>query len=183
MPASVPLYHEVFQRVRTLTAPQALRRTAVTRLSLLITGLIAAQSAVLARIAAELDALDLTAATEVASIERRLRRTLNDARLLPATCYHAELRRTLDWRRLLQGSRRVVLAVDDSSNADRLHLFRLSLVYWGGALPLAWAVWEQNAAQPPGHYWAQVDAVLAQVTALLPPGLTVVVTEIGRAHV
>jgi hypothetical protein len=176
MPASVPLYHEVFQRVRTLTAPQALRRTAVTRLSLLITGLIAAQSAVLARIAAELDALDLTAATEVASIERRLRRTLNDARLLPATCYHAELRRTLDWRRLLQGSRRVVLAVDDSSNADRLHLFRLSLVYWGGALPLAWAVWEQNAAQPPGHYWAQVDAVLAQVTALLPPGLTVVVT-------
>ena len=33
---------------------------------------------------------------------RRLRRTLNDARLLPATCYHAELRRTLDWRRLLR---------------------------------------------------------------------------------
>ena len=49
-----------------------------------------------------------------------------------------------------------------------------SLLYWGGALPLAWALWEQNTPQPPGHYWAQFDPVLAAVAALLPAGVEVV---------
>ena len=42
-------------------------------------------------------------------------------------------------------------------------------------LVLAWAVWDQNVAQPTGHYWQQVDQVLDQVAGLLPAGLRVVV--------
>jgi hypothetical protein len=69
----------------------------------------------------------------------------------------------------------VVLIVDESSKADQIHLFRVSLAYWGGALPLAWAVWAQNAALAEGQYWREVDRVLAQVAALLPAGVKVLV--------
>jgi hypothetical protein len=181
MPASASLYHELFQRLLPFMQAAGLGQPAVRRLALLITGLIAAQSCVLARIAAALFALELTRAREPEHVERGLRRTLNDPRLTPAACYHAELAALLDWPGLLQGSRRVVLAVDESSHGAAYHLLRVSLPYWGGALALAWAVWEQNVAQPPGHYWAQVDQVLDQVAGLLPPGVAVVVVA-DRAY-
>ena len=82
----------------------------------------------------------------------------------------------LDWATLLRGDRRVVLAVDDSSHTARIHLLRISLTYWGGSLPLAWALWPQNVAQAPGHYWDQLDTLFAQVAPLLPGGLEVIVT-------
>ena len=168
MPVSGTLYHEVFQRLCPFMAAAGLGRPAVRRLALLITGLIAAQSCVLARIAAALCTLELTRARVPEHVERGVRRTLSDPRLTPAACYHAELAGLLDWPGLLQGSRRVVLAIDESSNADRYHLLRVSLPYWGGAVALAWAVWEQNVAQPAGHYEAQIDRVLDQVAGLLP---------------
>jgi hypothetical protein len=175
MPAPDALYHEVFQRLRAPMAGAGLGQPAVRRLAVLITGVIAAESGVLARIAAAVFTLGLTRAREPEHVERGLRRTLSDRRLLPAACYQPALADLLDWPGLLQGSRRVVLAVDESSHTDAYHLLRVSLPYWGGAVALAWAVWEQNVAQPPGHYWEQVDQVLAQVAALLPPGLEVVV--------
>jgi hypothetical protein len=181
MPVSGTLYQEVVQRLGPLMAPAGLGQPAVRRLAVLITGLIAAQSGVLARIAAAVYTLELTQAQAPEHVERGLRRTLNDARLTPTACYHAELAELLDWRGLVQGSRRVVLAVDESSHTDAYHLLRVSLPYWGGAVVLAWAVWEQNVAQPAGHYWAQMDQVLAQVAALLPPGLEVVVVA-DRAY-
>ena len=52
--------------------------------ALLVTGLLAAKSAVIAQIACELDALALTRATCADSIARRLRRTLNDPTRLGA---------------------------------------------------------------------------------------------------
>lgn len=181
MPASGGLYHEVFQRVAPTMAAAGLGRPAARRLALLITGLIAAQSGVLARIAAALFTLELTRAREPEHVERGLRRTLNDPRLTPAACYHTELAAVLDWPGLLGGNRRVVLAVDESSHTDRYHLLRVSLPYWGGALPLAWAVWAQNVAQPAGYYWQEMDRVLDQVAALLPPGVDVVVVA-DRAY-
>ena len=91
------------------------------------------------------------------------------------------LRHVLDWDQVLRGQRRVVLIVDESSKADDLHLFRVSLPYWGGSLPLAWCVWQQNVALPTGYYWQAVDGVLAQVAALVPAGLEVVVVA-DRAY-
>jgi hypothetical protein len=158
-----------------------LGRPAVRRLAVLITGLIAAQSCVLARIAAALCTLAVTRAREPEHVERGLRRTLNEPRLSPAACNHTELAGLLDWPGLLRGSRRVVLALDESSNAERYHLLRVSLPYWGGAVVLAWAVWEQNVAQPAGHYWAQMDRVLDAVAGLLPPGVEGVVVA-DRAY-
>jgi hypothetical protein len=168
------LYQTLLQRI-SAAVPATVRRSAVTRLALLVTGILAAKSTVLAQLAAELDALELTAATTPESIERRLRRTLNDPHLVPRTCYLPVLHHVLDWDHLLRGSRQVVLSVDDSTKTDQIHLFRVSLTYWGGSLPLAWAVWEQNVAQDEGHYWRQVDQVFDQVARLLPGRLQVVV--------
>jgi hypothetical protein len=181
MPVPAGLYHAVWERLEHCWPSAGRSRPALRRLSLLITGLIAARSCVLAQIAAELWALDVTGASAVASIERRLRRTLSDERLTPPTCYQAELASMLDWPRLLQRSRRVVLALDESSCGEAYHLLRLSLQYWGGALPLAWALSKQNAPLPPGDYWAPMDRVLAEVAALLPPGVDVVVVA-DRAY-
>ena len=174
MSAQLPLYQTILDRI-TAAVPSALRRSAITRLALLTTGILAAKSTVLAQIAAELHALDLTAAASPEHVERGLRRTLNDPLLQAHTCYSPVLQQVLDWDQLLRGSRQLVLSVDDSTKADQIHLFRVSLTYWGGALPLAWASWDQNVAQPTGHYWQQVDSVFDQVAALLPAGLSVVV--------
>jgi len=174
MSAHLVLYQTLLQRIAA-TLPSSIRRSTITRLALLVTGILAAKSTVLAQIAAELHALDLTDAACPEHIERRLRRTLNDPFLVPATCYAPVLHQVLDWDALRRGSRQVVLTVDDSSKADQIHLFRVSLTYWGGSLPLAWAIWDQNVAQDEGHYWRQVDHVFDQVAALLPGRLSVVI--------
>lgn len=175
MPALAPLYQTLLSRCAALMAP-LVPAASITRLCLLITGIIAAQSASLARIAAEIHTLALTDASQRSSVERRLRRTLNDAALQPATCYIPLLKQLLDWPSLLAGSREVLLAVDDSSKTDQIHLLRISLCYRGASLPLAWAVWPQNVAQAEGFYWQQIDLLFAQVADLLPAGLRVIVT-------
>ncbi len=176
MSAHNPLYQTVLQRLlRTIPPSAGVPQASTIRFCLLVTGLLAAQSAVLAQAASALLALHLTRATLVDSITRRLRRALDDPHLTPQTCYAPVLQHVLDWDHLLRGSRCIELLVDESSKTDQIHLFRVSLPYWGGALPLAWAVWPQNTALPEGAYWHAVDHVLAQVAALLPPGLSVTV--------
>lgn len=181
MATPVPLYQEVEAEIKQITASTRLRLTAVRRLALLVTGIIAAQSAVLNQVAAELAALGLTQTTAAESIARRLRRTLNDTRLTPPTCYAPALRTVLDWAAVQQGGHGIVLALDESSKADAVHLFRVSLPYRGGSLPLAWAVWPQNQPLATGEYWAHIEAVLAQVATVLPTGVEVVVVA-DRAY-
>jgi hypothetical protein len=173
MPAApAPLFQAVFHRLWCATRGQRVPLPSRRRLALLVTGIIAAKSCVLAQVAAEVLVLGVSRATSEAAIERRLRRTLADRHLDPATCYLPAV------RVVLAGppgpapggaARWVVLAADDSSKRDRIHLFRVSLAYWGGGLPLAWATWRQNAPLPDGRYWAEVDRVLDRVAALLPP--------------
>lgn len=181
MPAQVAVYQEVAAEIERITRSVGLRRTAVKRLALLVTGIIAAKSTVVAQVAAALFALDLTQAEQPESIGRRLRRTLSDQRLDPETCYRPVLAAAIDWAAVLRGSKRVVLIVDESSKADDLHLFRLSLAYWGGSIPLAWSVWEQNVAMAAGRYWQEVERVFAQAATVVPAGLEVVVVA-DRAY-
>ena len=182
MPAPAPLFQAVLHRIVAHTKAQGVPIASARRLVLLVTGLLAARSVVLAQVAAELLALGVTRATEAEHIERRLRRALGDRHLEPETCYTSALPKVLDWR-ALQGTRAVpgargvvVLAADDSSKADQIHLFRVSLCSRGGSLPLAWKAWAQNVPQPEGSYWAAVEAVLAQVATLLPADVAVVLT-------
>lgn len=181
MPAATPLYQQIEAQIKTVTAPHRVRASSVTRLALLVTGILAAKSCVLSQVAAELDALGLTAARGAAHIGRRLRRTLNDARLTVQTCYQPALVTMLAWEEVAATDGRLVLALDESSHTDRFHLLRLSLTYRGTAIPLAWALWEQNQPLAPGQYWAYLDQVLAEVAQVLPLGIPVVVVA-DRAY-
>ena len=126
MSAPLPLYQGITQR---LTAARAARipDSAIVRLALLVTGVLAAKSALLAHIAADLDARARTRATTPARIARRLRRTLTAPQLEQATCYAPVLHQVIDWDEVLRGRRRVVISLAESSQADDLHLFRVSL--------------------------------------------------------
>jgi hypothetical protein len=110
-----------------------------------------------------------------------VRRILGDDRLDPATCYEPALARILDWESVLATTRQVVLIVDESTDTDVIHLLRISLAYRGGSLPLVWAAWEQNVAQPEGFYWQTMDTLLERVAVMLPAGVTVIVTA-DRAY-
>jgi hypothetical protein len=174
MSAQLPLYQTLLQRFSE-AVPSSVPRSAITRLALLTTGMLTAHSSVLKQIAAELHHLELTQASCSEHIERRLRRTLDDPFLHPSLCYAPLLKKLLDWKQLLGSSRQIVITVDDSTKSDQLHLFRASLTFWGGAVALAWSLWEQNVRQDEGHYWKQVDFVFDQLQKLLPARATVVV--------
>lgn len=175
MSGQAPLYHHILTQIKQVTADHAIRQTSLVRLALVVTGIIAARSCVLRQVAAELFALGLTQAGSLESIERRLRRTLNDGRLSAERTYRPLLRQVVDWSPFAETGQPVVLIIDESSKTKQLHLLRVSLAYRGGSLPLAWAVWEQNRAQARGHYWRTMDRVLAAVAAVLPSGLEVIV--------
>lgn len=179
MSAHAPLFHDVCGRI-TQVCPH-LRKTARTRLALLVTGILTARSCVEGQIAEELLQLEITRATQEDSIARRVRRILNDTRLDPSSCYEPALAEILDWSRVLATNRSVVLIVDESADAAIIHLLRISLAYRGGSVPLVWAVWDQNVAQPVGSYWQTMDRLLERVAALLPAGVAVTVVA-DRAY-
>jgi hypothetical protein len=181
MPAQVPLYQEVEAQIKRVTAAAGLRATAARRLALLVTGILAARSAVVAQAAAALFALGVSGAGCAEIVARRLRRTLADARLEPQTCYAPALGGVVAWAEVRRAGGPVVVALDESSKAGEAHLLRASLAYRGASLPLAWAVWAQNQPLADGQYWAAVEAVLAAAAAILPADLAVVVVA-DRAY-
>ena len=167
MPATNPLYQDVFQMIKQIGTQNGVRQTSLARLSLLVLGLIEARSGAMRRIAEALDVLELTGATRLESIVRRLRRTLGDTRLEAETCYLPVLGDVLDWPALIAQGEPVLLIVDETSHTDEVHLLRLSVSYRGSAIPLAWAVWEQNTPRGDGQYWQQVDRVLERAARAL----------------
>jgi hypothetical protein len=181
MPVPNPLYQEVYRKLTDVGAKSRVRKTSLKRLALLSVGIVAAHSCVIQKVSAHLFALHLTDADKPESVARRMRRTVDDARLDSRTCYEPLLAEIIDWQVVLQGNKTVVLVVDESSKEDEIHRLRVGLCYWGGVLHLVQEVWEQNCAQPEGHYWKTVDDVLTRVQKILPEGLTVVVTA-DRAY-
>jgi hypothetical protein len=175
MSAPVPLFQVVFEEIKRVTRPAKLRVTAVRRLALLVTGLLASQHAALARIAAALETWELTAAHHPEHIERRLRRALNDERLDPATCYEPRATQVVAQAAQAAGEEPLVIAIDESSQDQRVHLFRASLVYRGSSLPLVWTAWDQTVRLPAGQYWRSVDEVLDRLAALLPADYPILV--------
>lgn len=174
MPAQQELYRVVEAKLQTVVA-ERVRITTMRRLALLITGLVAAQSSVVSQMAAGLWETGVSL-VQVESIARRLRRSLNDPQLTAATCYEPAVRTLIDWDGLRRRGKPAILALDESSQDERVHLLRVSLTYWGTAIPLAWEVWPQNEPLAAGEYWRRIDAVLDRVAALLPAGLEVILT-------
>lgn len=98
------------------------------------------------------------------SIERRLRRIANDARLTPEACLHPLARQHLQQ----VNAQRLVLAIDASTHTDRMVVLMVGVCYRGQCLPLAWESWEANVRLKEAGFWQRVDALLSQVAKLLP---------------
>jgi hypothetical protein len=156
------------------------------RLALLVGGLLVKRDCTLGALAAAVDGLAVSTAT-AESIERRLRRVLQDDRLdptqvLPALfgavlptlladllARHAASDRHASERHAGRVLVRVV--VDDTSHTDRVHLMVAGLAYRGLVVPLLVRTWEQNAPLAQGVYWTHLQGMLSDVQALLPPVL------------
>jgi Transposase DDE domain len=169
------LYPEVVSQIEAATAAERVRITTVRRVALLVVGLLSGKSSVLGQMATGLWEAGVSAAQR-ASIERRLRRSVHDGKVDAATCYAPAVRTMVDWAGLVKRRKPAVLALDESSQDERVHLLRVSLMYWGTAVPLAWSLWPQNAPLEEGAYWQAIEAVLDQAAALVPPGLAVILT-------
>jgi hypothetical protein len=166
MSAKDGLYQAVEERIEQAVVGERVRITTVRRLALLTTGLLAAKSSAVGPMASGLWETGVSEA-QVESIERRLRRSLNDRQLTAEACYGPAVRTMIAWPALIERHRPAILALDESSQEERVHLLRVSLTYWGTAVPLAWAS-GQNVGMEDGEYWRRMDVVLDQVAALLP---------------
>lgn len=138
------------------------------RLALLVRGMIEAQSACPARIAAALHKLGLRPA-QTASLERQIRRIENDPELQATLCVHPFARYHLRWGQ----PKALVLILDPTSQDERVMMLTAAVWYRGRALPLAWACWPANTPLAGPRFWERVGALLADVATLLPAGIPI----------
>ena len=169
------LYPVAVRQIEEATTSGGLRITTVRRLALLVVGLVAGKSSVVGQMASGLWERGVST-VQVPSIARRLRRCLHDPKLKVETCYTPALGTLVNWGGLIKRGKPVVLALDESSQDERVHLLRVSLTYWGTALPLAWKIWPQNTPLEDDAYWEAMDEVLEQVATIVPAGLAVIMT-------
>jgi hypothetical protein len=140
------------------------------RLSLLVSGILKGQSGAPARIAQAGHQLS-EGGTQPDSVERRVRRIENDAKICTATCFVPLV------QALLANSpfEQVLLIVDPSLQEDRVVLVSINLYYRGRALPLAWAIWPANHPLEGAGFWERIDQLLTSTQRLLPPAVAVTV--------
>src|SRR3954470_10893668 len=99
MSAKDGLYQVVEERIEGAVGGEGVRITTVRRLALMTTGLLAAKSSGAGPMAGGLWETGVSEA-QVESIERRLRRSLNDRRLTATTCYAPAVRTMVAWSAL-----------------------------------------------------------------------------------
>jgi hypothetical protein len=165
---SISLYPKIGRQVRQYLNP-AVDASSQERVVLLVVGIIGSKSVSPTKIAKAVKSLGLSDANQQ-SIERRVRRIENDPEISAALCFHPLARQRLRWGK----PRELRLALDPTTQDDRVVMLTVSVWYRGRALPLAWAVWPANQPlQGPG-FWARVAALLAVVADLLPAQVPVV---------
>lgn len=161
----------VYNRVQQLLSESVntgVHQPTIKRLALLVTGMIRAKSAAPARVAQAAYELHLSQA-DAESIERRLRRTENDAQVTVELCLHPLARQHL---RLGQ-PHALLLILDPTLQEDRAVMVAANVWYRGRSLPLAWTLWPANTPLEGAGFWQRVAELLDQVATLLPVGVPV----------
>jgi len=159
----------VYQQVRQMldqTLDQKVDDSTKERIALLVLGIIRAESASPARIAEALEQLGLTNAT-AESIERRIRRIENDPEILATTCFYTFAKQQLN----KQHPDEFIIALDPTTQDDRVVMVSASICYRGRTLPLAWVVWPANKPLEGDRFWKRISALLDVVKDLLPTGV------------
>lgn len=180
-----PLYEEVLAWVATHLRGTGYPRPFCKRLALLITGLLASDQATTGQLSTSLENLAITPA-KAESIDRRLQRILGDPRLdptllptlvrplLPDLLRSAILSHQANVNTAPTSHARfvgVTLILDESSQAEHVHLLIIGIPIGGVVLPLGVRTWQQNAPLPDGEYWTLVTSLLQEVQELLPAEL------------
>jgi hypothetical protein len=183
---SIGLAESVRQWVEGQLRPQGFTAPLIKRISLLVSGLLQAESARRGHLVFAIERLKVTSA-EPPSIARRVARVLNDPRLdaqrlLPfilTTPLQTLLAQVIREHALSEATDpqhqqhfpplRVV--VDESSKADEVHILVAGLPYQGIVIPLAIQVWKQNCPLAPNDYRANLTSLLASVEQIIPPVL------------
>lgn len=164
---------EVYQEIRAYLAgylqPQ-LSQWTLDRLVLLTSGMIKAQHAAPARMAAAGPGLSERGA-QAESIERRIRRIENDPKIAPKTCFRPLVKQLLVDSALQE----VLLIVDPTLQEDRVVLLSVNIWYRGRSLPLEWTLWPANRPLEGAGFWQRVAKLLRKVHRLLPRGVAVTV--------
>jgi len=184
--STTPVYGAVLGWLLAMLPHAEFHRPTCKRLALLVTGLLAGESATTSSLANTLFGLAITPAQEL-SIHRRIARSEADPQLDPSGVLPALFRPLLPT--LLKSALAshaanepsgayhharflgVRLVLDGCSKGEAVHFLTLGLAYQGLVLPLAVRCWEQNAPLPTGEYRAQVLSLLSEVNLLLPPDL------------
>lgn len=160
MSNSLALYSTLFRRVRQANPKEDPRRQSV--FVWLVVGVLLEQTVNLARLANVLPSGALAA-----SRERRLRRWLLNPHVRIRAYYEGLIRTALaEW-----AGRTVYLALDTTLLAGRLVICRVSLIYRGRAVPLAWQVYEGQSAT---LAWRRYRPVLSRTLKWLPPDTHVI---------
>ncbi len=160
MADSLNLYDTLFPVIRKAHPHEDARRLRVFVWA--VVGLLAEKT-----ISLPLIALAMVSTAQAASRIRRLRRFLANPHVSVRAYYDALIRGALaDW-----AGQRMELILDTTTVAGRLCILRVSLVYRGRAIPLAWQVYERKGVALPFKLYREV---LGHVRSLLPPGVKVV---------
>jgi hypothetical protein len=186
VPASdLPLYQEVLDWVTTKLRPVGFPKPLCKRLAVIVSGLVASEKATIGEVTTAVDALAISKA-KGESIARRLQRTLQDARLDPTILpiiFRPLLPELLRCHLLSHAANSgtaashharfigVVIVLDESSQADHVHLAVAGVPIGGVVLPLAVRTWPQNVPMPEGEYWTQIRGLLQEIQEMLPPEL------------
>jgi hypothetical protein len=165
---SFPLYTRIKSEISGYVAAEVDESTQE-RLALLVTGIIGSERVSPARIARALQTLGVSeASTE--SIERRVRRIENDPEITDVLCFHPLVWQRLRWGRPTE----LRLAIDPTTQDDRVVLLTVSVQYRGRALPLVWVAWPAHQPLVGARFWARVATLLDQVAKLLPARVRVI---------
>jgi hypothetical protein len=160
MSDSLTLYDTLFAVIRKAQPHEDARR--LRTLVWVLVGLLVEKTISLPAIA-----LAIVSPAKAASRIRRLRRFLANPHVCVRAYYDGLIRGALaEW-----AGQTLYLIVDTTTVAGRLVILRVSLVYRGRAVPLAWQVYERQCVSLP---LKQYRGVLGHVRGLLPPGVTVV---------
>ncbi len=162
---------EVYTEVRSLIKQHAspeVDESTLERLTLVVVGMIEAESAAPTEIARAIDKTGLSEA-KVESIERRVRRFENDEEVSAAYCFHPLACEHLRWGR----PKELLLVIDPTTQDERIVMVSIAVWYRGRALPLVWMIWPGNKPLQGARFWERVEALLKLVEPLLPANVPV----------
>jgi len=164
---SVALYQSISAVLDPYVDP-AIPDSSRERLEVLVLGIIGSQSSSPAQMARAVYRSQLSDA-QPASIERRLRRTENDAHLNAHQCFEPLAQAWL----AQDPPQRAVIIVDPTTQDDRVVKITVSVWYRGRALPLVWDVYPANQPLDKPGFGERINALLNRTQDLLPVGTDV----------